>query len=85
MTTTTLTPGQLLLLAAFGGAAGVTILAVLLALGYAAGVTILRAFDHLYDKQQQRQEQRRRAQQADRDLDTCNAINALPAHPEEDR
>ncbi|MFI1030760.1 hypothetical protein [Streptomyces sp. NPDC020951] len=76
----TMTPGQVLTVAALGGAAGVLAIALLAALSYGTGILACRAFDYLFEKRQQRHD--RRAQQArSADLDACHA---LPAHDPRD-
>jgi len=72
-----MTPTQVLTVAAIGSAAGLLGLLVLAALGYAAAVTLRKAFDHLFEKRQQRRERRA-------ELDICRAIHALPATRPED-
>lgn len=74
-----MTPHQIFTIAALGSAAGVLALGLLLLLGAAAGVALLHGFEHLHGKRLERQE-RRRAQQAARDLDTFNTICNLPPH-----
>lgn len=78
-----MTPDQVFKVAAIGGAAGVLTVLALGVIGWSVGLGLLKAFERLRDKRQEWQH-RRSEQQAGRDLDTCNAIHALPDHDPRD-
>lgn len=78
-----MTPDQVFHIAAIAGAAGVLIVLTLGLIGWATGLALLKTFEHLRDKRAERQHQREE-QEAGCDLDTCNAILALPEHDPRD-
>lgn len=67
-----MTPSQVLIVAALGGAAGLLTLAAIAALSYAIGITANRAFERLHDFRVRRADRR--------ELAACLAIQALPTH-----
>ncbi|WP_330348148.1 hypothetical protein [Streptomyces sp. NBC_00582] len=83
-----MTPRQVLIVSALGGAGGVLAVALVLAVGYGIGVFLLRAYDRLSawrcERRERREEQAARAYQASLDLNTCNAIFALDDHDPRD-
>ncbi|MGW1324813.1 hypothetical protein ACWD64_20000 [Streptomyces antibioticus] len=76
---TTMTPAQVLTVAAIGGAAGVLTVAALVLLAAA----LYRAIEHLPEWRQRRKE-RRAGRAARREFDRITALYDLPAHDPRD-